>query len=131
MTSLEDFLDEHVGGLFGLEGFDADDVQFLRREDAARFADDLDDVLSDVFGGLDDGEWLDDEVVLLAALGATEGGRVVQPQAFLLYSSATGAVHVLEMAPTSASTLAELPRLAVSLNDLRSMLRPSAAIGPN
>lgn len=124
MTDRNEFADRQSDRLYKLEGFDADEVAFLSRaEYAEEFAEHLEDILWDMESpSFDDEDWINEDFSILAVIGAGEDDWIVQPQAFLLHSRSSGAVHLLEMAPTDASTFEELPRVADSLEQLEDKL---------
>ena len=117
--TLEELIEKRADSLFKLAGFDADDAVILPTPDSAgEFVDDLDDILSEMgVEAFDDEEWINDSYSIVAVAGAGEDDWIVQAQAFFIHSSETDQVHVLEMAPTSASDFSELPVFAESLAD--------------
>ena len=122
--SREEFLNSYAEGIYKVEGFDADSAIFLLSPyHAAEFIDDLEDILFEMESeSFEDDEWTNDTFMIIGVLGAEEDGVMVQAQAFLLHSSETDAVHLLEVAPPKVARFEDLPILASTLEDFEELV---------
>lgn len=103
------------------------DTRQTDSEELYEYQESLEDILYDLdvpsFDFDDEGQWVNEEVALIAVLGLEEDGVIVQPEAFLVHSLGDGGVYLLELAPLDdAQRFEDLPRVAHSLEELRDMI---------
>lgn len=114
--TLGELIAKRAGNIIRLEGFDEDTLVLANLEAAGIFEDDLEDIFFEMgVEAFDDEEWINADYTMAAVSGEIEDGEIVQAHAFFIFSKESNRVHVLELAPTDAKGISNLPVFAEDL----------------